>query len=148
MNFTFNQVKMVLYNYTELSSGIYPAQMLSRFDNVGIRVPPIGRASFESACLLAAEIGLRVKRCGIDGMIVEAVFMRGRLNTESSIAREYHIDQYDVHRRINRVCSYCEGNDIKSETYEEWRQKNRFKKNVRNTQNIAQNVQRVLTKHA
>ena len=128
--FTFNQVKYVLYNYYELSRGEFPAAGIGQ--NLAIRVPLQSRARFEAACLLAGEVGLRVKRCGLDGLITEAVFMGPEgLRSESSVAREYHLDQADVHRRINRVVCYCEGKDLRPEDYETWRKENRNRRALR-----------------
>jgi len=109
MRYSFVQVKRILFDYHSLSRGMFVNQI--HYENVGIKVPHIGRAGFEAACLLAAEIGVRVKRCGMDGLLVEAVFMRSENPIpESVIAREYGI--LDVHRRINRVVAYCTGENI------------------------------------
>ncbi len=127
--FTFNQVKYVLYNYYGLSRGEFPD---AAEGGLGIRAPLQSRAAFEAACLLAGEIGLRVKRCGLDGLITEAVFMGPEgLRREGDVAREYHLDPADVHRRINRVASYCEGLDARAQDYDTWRKENRFKRRLR-----------------
>lgn len=109
MRYSFGQVKSVLYNYYLLSRGVMVNH--GQEENPGIRVPHIGRAPFEAACLMAGEVGLRVKRCGLDGMLVEAVFMHTEEpRREDGIAREYGI--LDVHKRINRVVAYCTGHNI------------------------------------
>ena len=102
-------MKRILNDYYSLSRGMFVNQI--HYENIGIKVPHIGRAAFEAACLLAAEIGLRVKRCGMDGLLVEAVFMHSEEPIpESTIAREHGI--FDVHKRINRVTAYCTGDNI------------------------------------
>jgi len=107
--FTFNQVKHILYNYETYRSGEFVDKVAER---LGIRVPRQERARFEAACLLAAEVGLRVKRCWPDGTLVEAVFMRGELRAEKDVAQEYYLEPGRVHALINRVVAYCTGQDI------------------------------------
>ena len=128
--FSFNHVKYILYHYFDLSRGKFTDSATA--ERLGMPLPRQPRAIFEAACLLAAEVALRVKKCGMDGLITEAVFMGEQgLRTESDIAREYHIDECEVHRRIRRVVAYCEGFDTREQDYETWRKENRFRKGVR-----------------
>jgi hypothetical protein len=128
--YTFNQVKYILYHYYQLSRGKFPDPEVS--ERLSISTPGQGRAGYEAACLMASEVGLRVRKCGLDGMIVEAVFMGQQgLRKESEVAKEHHLDEADVHRRIRRVVAYCEGFDTREEEYEEWRKENRFKRGMR-----------------
>ena len=128
--YTFNQVKYILYHYYELSRGRFPDPEAA--GNLGMRVPCQPRPASEAACLLAAEVALRVKKCGLDGMIAEAVFMSEQgLRPENEVAREYHLGPDDLHRRINRVVAYCEGFDANPQDYDSWRKENRNRRVVR-----------------
>jgi hypothetical protein len=128
VNFTFNQVKYVLYRYNTFREGTWPDPKPSEKLCSKARFL---RAGFEGACEVAAEIAIRVRRCGLDGMLVEAVFMReDSPRRESEIARQYHLEVWDVHRRINRVCAYCEGENARAEDYQTWLRKNRQTRKV------------------
>ena len=107
--YTFNQVKHILYNYETYRSGEFPDNISS---NLGIKVPPQARARFETACLLAGEVGLRVKRCAPDCLYVEAKFMRGEVREDEAVAKEYCKTKDEVHALINRVVAYCTGAEI------------------------------------
>ncbi len=128
--YTFNQVKYVLYHYYELSHGRYPDPETS--EKLSIGFPRHARAAFEAACLMAAEVALRVKRCGADGLLVETIFMEpDGLRSEAEVASEYHIIEEYVHRAVNRVTAYCEGMDRRGQEYERWLKENRNKRVVR-----------------
>ena len=128
--YTFNQVKYILYYYHELSCGKYPEPIAA--ERLSFSRPAHTRAEFEAACLMAAEVGLRVKRCGADGLLVETVFMGEEgFRSEAEVAKEYHIIEEYVHRAVKRVCAYCEGFDIKEQEYESWLKENRNKRVVR-----------------
>jgi hypothetical protein len=128
--YTFNQVKYILYHYYELSRGRIPDPEIC--EKLSIRLPTQTRAAYESACLIAGEVALRVRKCGLDGLVAEAVFMGNEgLRREGEVASEYHMDEADIHRRINSVANYCEGFDPKPETYEDWRRQNKFTRKLR-----------------
>jgi len=110
INYTFNQVKHILSNYETYRSGIFYDTRVA--ENLGIHVPKQARARFEAACLLAAEVGLRVKRCWPDCFLVEAMFMRGEPRTDEDVAKEYYLDAKRVKALINRVVAYCTGREI------------------------------------
>lgn len=87
----------------ELRSGIWPGDM--PYEQVEFRGKRIScRASFENIVLIIAELDIRVKRCGLDGFLVEEK-MLGK--DEAQIARERCLYRDYVKSRINKVLWYC-----------------------------------------
>ena len=110
----------------ELREGRWPDPIPSGYVDPGGKHHLNKRAPFENPCLAIAELEIRVKRCGLDGFLVEE-----RLNgkDEEQIARERYMPLEVVERRINKVLCYCaSGNAARWVTtrkrrglsYEEW----------------------------
>jgi len=62
------------------------------------------RAYYEAACQVAAEIDRRLAMTGTDRELVEKHYCLGY--TDEDIARHYHMDLWEVSRRINSAVSY------------------------------------------
>jgi len=122
LNFAFNHVKYILYHYWEFASGIWPDP--KNDENVAVKGLWL-KAPFVDACEFAAEVALRVKRCGLDGLLVETIFMRNGTRSEDDVAKEYHIK--DVHGRVNRVVRYCADEINIKKDYKAWCRENRNK---------------------
>ena len=127
MNFSHNEVLWILHNYQTLQSGQMPQKEES------VRHVFSYHAPFEHPCQLAAEISIRVKRCGLDGLLVEARFgmFGGGYETDWQLAQRRHLPIDDIHSRINRVTWYITGPDIKQESYDDWKRENRFRQILR-----------------
>ena len=116
-------VIMILENYRELSTGANPENPAG-YDNPETgRVGGSVRAPFENSCMLAAEVARRVRRCGIDGFIVEERY--GLVGWSypkepETISQERGIVLNDIYRKINRVAYYCCGRRCRKETYIEF----------------------------
>ena len=128
MNYTHDEVLWILYNYHALSYGDIPKER----EQVGSFVRNF-RAPYETACIMAAEVCVRVKKCGVDGMLVEEKFglLTGYSQTEKEIGRRRQMYVDDVYNRINRVTWYCTGINIKKQSYEGWKRENRYKRILR-----------------
>lgn len=61
-------------------------------------------APFLESCEIAAEIDIRLAKCGRDRYLVEKNYCEGL--SEDAIAREVGMDVWSVHKRINAVMSY------------------------------------------
>lgn len=130
INFDRPCVEWILEHYRTLSSGFWPGVRPSS----GYTELPsksrrgIHRAPFENPVLVAAEVMLRVKKCGLDGYLVEEKYID--LKSEEDIANERGLDAEDISRRINKVLWYCASGRLprwvdtkrrKGQTYEGWK---------------------------
>lgn len=128
--FTREQVEWVLDNIHTLSCGSWPGTIPSGYTEL----PSIGRvnprAYFETAILVAVEVELRIRKCGLDGYLVEEKYMDGL--SEEDIAQTRSLLVGDVRRRINRVLFYCaSGRNQRTESYEDWRRKVKHQRKIR-----------------
>ncbi len=126
-----NQVLYVLHNYKSFQKGEWPDPR--RGADLGIPPSPFsGHATFENACLVAAEIALRVQKCGVDGLIVEERFgmkWNGTGMAVRVIARKRCLRQENVHSRISRVLYYiASGENIRTESYDDWKRQEHYRK--------------------
>ena len=124
-------VMMILENYHELISG---AKLYSTSDDSNSETQRANhsyRADFETSCLLAAEVSRRVRLCGLDGMICEERYGLNPLcvpKPVEKIAEERRIDVTLIVHRINKVAWYCVGRNLRKETYEEWKNLQRWRR--------------------
>ena len=119
-------IDWVWENIVLLQRGIWPARRPSGYTDIKIYVRRgISHASFETACLVAAEAEIRAKKCGLDGYLVEDRYIK-ELPVED-IARKRHLRIDDVIRRINKVLWYsASGHNQRPETYDEWKRQSRY----------------------
>ena len=119
----------------DLREGRWPGGLHSDYLDTPVSSGISNRASFENACLVIAELEIRVKRCGLDGFLAEAK-INGK--DEVEIAFERCLDLDYVRRRINKVLWYCASGSKAGwkptrwrygMTYEEWKSNGgRFRK--------------------
>jgi len=126
LRFDREGVGWIVDHAVELRGGEWPGGIPSDY----ISLPGTGikrRAPFENPCLVIAELEIRVKRCGLDGFLVEEK-IGGK--SEEEIAKERCLDVDYIRRRINKVLYYCASGSIprwistrrrKGQSYEEWR---------------------------
>jgi hypothetical protein len=115
-----------IVNYAqELKRGEWPEGVSSDYPP-SVNRTRSARAYFENPCLVIAELEIRVKRCGLDGFLVEEK-ISGK--DEEQIARERFLSVDYVRRRVNKVLWYCSSGRVarwistkkrKGLTYEEW----------------------------
>jgi len=125
---------LVQYAQT-LKEGIWPDNVSSGYTALPGGKRANHRAPFENPCLLIAELEIRVKRCGIDGFLVEEK-IAGK--DEEEIARERHLDIDYIRRRINKVLYYCASGSRprwqstwkrKGLTYQDWLKGRHWRRN-------------------
>ena len=122
-------------HYQELQRGEWPGGIPSDYTEL-----PGGKAHahapFENACLVAAELGIRIKRCGLDGFLAEEKYIKGL--EEAEIAKARYLDIGEVFSRINKVLGYCASGrkarwittkKKKGQTYQEWRRNRGWRRN-------------------
>ena len=150
INYDFPCVQWIWTNICALQEGRWPESNPSGYvDQPGMRSQGSSRANFENACLVAAEVGIRAKRCGLDGFLVTEKYVRGL--SEEQIAKERHLIAEDVYRRINRVLGYSASGRTprwrktrwkKAQTYKQWCDAKGYRRKVviANLSNIGRNT--------
>ncbi|KKN38872.1 hypothetical protein LCGC14_0749270 [marine sediment metagenome] len=128
INYDFPCVQWIWANILSLSGGEWPESSPSGYvDQPGLRSQGSSRANFENACLVAAEVEIRAKRCGLDGFLPAEKYRKGL--SEEQIAKERHLTVDDVYRRINRVLGYSASGKAprwrktrwkRAQTYKQW----------------------------
>ena len=121
------QVIWILENIHTLKSGVWPESVPSGELTM---MSHSSHASFENACLVAAEIEIRVQRCGLDGYLVGDKYALGQRMTEEDrmteeqIARKRHMYVSKVHNIIKSVLDYCaSGHKQRIESYQEFKRR-------------------------
>lgn len=130
----YQTVCMILENYHELATGAQP-ESPPGFDNPETKRTGVSNHGwFENSCLLAAEVASRVKRCGLDGMLVEERYgldwTAPKLESQISAERGIKIDK--IHASINKVIWYCVGRKRKRISYEDWKKGKHYRKTEAN----------------
>ncbi len=124
-------VLMILENYQELSTGAKP-ESPDGYENPETKRTGSGcHAPFEGSCLLCAEVSRRVKRCGLDGLIVclrYGLIGWSKPKTPENIAEEWLIPLDDIYRKTNKVAYYCCGRRCRKESYEDWKHQKHYRK--------------------
>jgi hypothetical protein len=135
IHFTIDQTRWAADHYKELSEGIWPPNPGGSAYIGGNKKGISCEGNFVKPTIIAAELSRRIKRCGMDGFLVEEV-INGK--DEERIARERHLDINYIQRRINKVLWYCASGSKPGwlptrwrhgMTYEEWKNNGcRFRK--------------------
>lgn len=130
---SYNQVVWILNNHKILSRGEWPDPKNEEY--YGKRINQAFRhAYFENPCLLIAEVHNRIKKCGLEGILVEERY--GLRNgsepmLEDEIARIRRMDFKQVRRIIKKVINYCASEDMMGLSYGEWKRINKYKREFR-----------------
>jgi hypothetical protein len=130
----------VIENYLILSRGRWPDP---KSEENNVRNPNKShRAPFEDPVIVASEICIRVRQCGMDGILVQLYAgMLGAPQTIEEISLRNHIDITTLNRKINKVAWYCTEKEYKKGLdYETWKKNKRYRrKNVRKGQALLTN---------
>ncbi len=122
MRLNYDDIMYVLEHYVTLSKGMWPEP---KVDDTGIRRPGvIYNATFETPCIIAAEVARRVRVCGEDGLIVEVMFgmLTGRPVRVLELAQTRRISIEKIYRKLHKVVWYCTDAVFQTgQTYEEWK---------------------------
>lgn len=95
-----------LYNMRE---GYYPAEPSGGYVNGGLKGAILSHAHFETAAQIAAEVDRRLSHTGLDRYLVED-FYCGEV-TDVELARQNHMELWDVQRRIGSAVGYISSGD-------------------------------------
>lgn len=124
-------VIMILEHYHDLATG---AQLATGEEKPEYKnLSGNARAPYEGSCMLAAEVARRVRRCGLDGYLVEDRYglnLMASPKTIEQIADERALLDTDVERRINRVIWYCVGRKVKPMEYWQWLRDKKYRRKL------------------
>jgi hypothetical protein len=127
IHFTAEQVKWLISFLPVLREGRWPPYPHGN----SYREEPFGRnpnhvhAPFETAAMVAAELDVRIKACGIDGWLVKAVYGWGE-NYQS-----LGLTDQELYQRVGRCLKYVVGWKRKRVSYREFVNHRRYKLGTR-----------------
>lgn len=125
MTFDYGTVLWVLNNYQTLARGLWPDPRSAADLGLPVKRNISRHAPFEDPCLTAAEIGNRVAKCGLDGLLVEERYgMKWGAwpQSEAEIAHRRHIPLMQVSSRITSVAWWCtDENQATQRSYHQWK---------------------------
>ena len=126
-NYTYAEVSWILNNYNTLRCGVMPDHIPAE---LGTRLPVSTQARFTFCCEMAAQVYIRVRKCGRDGLIVKVVYGMGeeRPKPDRVLSREWHISLSEIWRTVNKVKWYCVGEDDNPLSYEDWKKMKPYRK--------------------
>lgn len=104
--FTRDQIIWLFEHLPSIREGNWPPQP-SSYTEPKVQKSRSRHAPFETPVAIAAELLIRLENAGQDGVMCKLEFIYGE--SRGSIARHWHISEYDVGRRINRALNYCCG---------------------------------------
>jgi len=112
----FNQchIMWILNHLDFLKTGYWPCDP----DDINTQQCFQGRAYFETAILVAAEVEARLATIGDDGFIIKDRYHKEE--QEWTLSKKYHLPQGEVRMRIRRGLRYMAGDSRKSIPYDEW----------------------------
>ena len=111
------QVYWLLENIETLRSGWWP-EALDNSINIRCLGKSGGPAWFETPAGLAADLGMRLKKCGKNGCLVKLCLCHSE--DEYLIADMWGITADNLRKRIESVVHYCSGRWPKKASYGSW----------------------------
>jgi len=103
IKFTRVQVLWLLQNLGSLRDGYWPPEASNYTDSLIIKSGG-HKAPFVTPIDFAAEIEARLERCGLDGLILEAIECWGK--SEASIASYFGTPEWKIFKRYKRALRY------------------------------------------
>lgn len=134
LRFTRQQFLWLLWNLETLQTGIWPSDASSYELYIGKKTG-IHRAYFETPIEYAIEVEQRLEKCGIDGLILEAIECWGKSIT--SMANYFRMPEWSIKQRRNNALTYVASGPArrwhhipkrKGETYQEFKKRRRREK--------------------
>lgn len=123
--FTKPMVKWLIPLLSILRAGEYPPSPKdSGYTDAGSGKPqfrPGGK--FEVPASIAAELDVRITKCGIDGLLLEFLYTvepDDELFFLQHIAQALGTDIWDIEKRIKNALNYCSGSKRKTRSYKEY----------------------------
>lgn len=124
INFSREQMEsFLLPNLSLLRQGEYPPEELetgySGIDSAAIQRRPAGEAYFTHACMIAAEVGARLNKCGKYSRIIYVLNCDVGGNQEK-LAREFKLHPDDFNILWDRLLIYISGWRRKRVSFRRW----------------------------
>lgn len=107
IRFTRAQVLWLIRNLPILREGYWPAEASNYIDIPIGKRPRRSHAYFETPIEYAVEIQIRLEKCGIDGLILEAIEGWGK--SEASIASYLRMAEWTIGRRRRKALAFVAG---------------------------------------
>ena len=107
IRFTRNQVLWLIKNLSTLRSGYWPTEASSYID-LPLRKKTSRRgAYFTTPVEYAAEIETRLEKCGLSGLILEA--LEGWDKTVASLSVTFRVSEWVIQRRRRQALAFVAG---------------------------------------
>jgi len=107
VHFTRRQVLWLLENLGTLKTGYWPPEASNYIDVPMGKKSSSRRASFTTPIEYATEIEERLEKCGIDGIMLEAVNCWGK--STQSLSRHLHFSERVIRKRCKKALFYITG---------------------------------------
>ena len=103
IRFKVREALWLIQNLESLHLGYWPPDASNYVDRQGIN-KRMRKAPFETAADYYIEITDRLERCGIDGLILEAIESWGK--SVSSLAKYFNLEEYTIMSKRKRALGY------------------------------------------
>jgi len=103
IHFTRQQARWVIQNLGCLLNGYWPPEASNYIDITGKKTGR-KRAPFITPIEYAAEIEIRLEKCGIDGLILEAIECWGK--STASLASYFKMPEWSIRKRRKTALGY------------------------------------------
>lgn len=121
ITFRRRQMLFLIKNLPELREGYWPANPAGSgyIDMPIVKKGGTGRhrAYFETPASTAAEVEVRLEKCGIDGLILLAIECWGE--SEESLAKYFRMPVWSIRKRAKNALRYISGWERKKQSYKE-----------------------------
>ena len=116
--FNKDQMKWIIEHLPELREGQWPVNPRATGYVDESTKTRKRSAYFETPCQIASEADSRMGKCGLDGLMIEALYCWGEDNDK--LCRYFKIDEDELMARCRRVLNYISGWKRKRRSYEEF----------------------------
>ena len=103
ISFSKKTALWLIQNLQQLRSGLWPRDSSTHKDELS-QHGKHKQAPFITSIDYAAEIQVRLEKCGIDGLILEAIEGWGK--SEESIASYFNMPLWSIYKRKNKALRY------------------------------------------
>ena len=131
IRFTVRQTRWLVQNLGSLQHGHYPSDA-SNYIDIGGAKSGRHKAPFETAADYYIEITARLEKCGVDGLILEAIEAWGK--SEESLAKYLSMPLWSIRKRAKKALGYVASGPArrwhntpkrKGETYQQFKLRKR-----------------------
>lgn len=128
LHYSRDQVVFLLDHLEMLREGEYPPEPVSSGYIGGRGKRNRSQANFIVPTEIAAEIDIRLAKCGLDRYLVEDRYLEGL--DERAISKKTGIDEEEVSKRINSVIVYLTYKKHLEYTYKEFKRRKLFRRKM------------------